>query len=81
MTRYTIDYQTGVTEVVDGTLDKAKEVAVAGIAYTQENVIIKDGDGEEVTRSTWYGVKPEEDDAVLEIISEGFYQTWNDELA
>ena len=81
MEKFIIDYKTGVTENVEVyDLNEAKEIALEGIAYTQEHVVIKNEDGEVLTQATWYGVEPEEDDHVLITVGEGFYQTWSDEL-
>lgn len=80
MTTYTINYQTGITEEVQGTLEKAKQAAIDGMEYTQENVLIQ-LEGETVTTSRWYGTEPEDDDSVLvQYADYGFYQTWDDEL-
>lgn len=79
--KFLINYHTGITEQVKvHDLDKAKEIAKEGIAYTQENITIETLDGEVVTTSYWYGVQPQEDDEVLEIVGSGFYQVWSDEL-
>lgn len=76
---YTIDYGTGVVESVEGTLEAAKEAAVEGMAYTQQNVKILDEDGAELLVSYWYGVQPEEDDEVLaQFGSFGFYAEWTE---
>ena len=81
MKKFIINYQTGVTEEIEVyDLKEAKENAKEGIAYTQENITIETLEGKILTTSRWYGVLPEEDDAVLEIIEGGFYQVWDDEL-
>lgn len=80
MTKYTINYHTGVSEEVEVMdLQEAKELAYNGISYTQENVSIEQ-DGEVITTAYWYGVVPSEDDEVLVEIGGGHYQTWSDEL-
>ncbi len=79
MTNYIINYHTGITKEYEGTLESAKQSAVDGIGYTQENVSIEQ-DGEQVTVAHWYGVEADEDDEVLVHIGGGFYQTWSDEL-
>lgn len=78
---YIIDYNTGVLEGHNGTLETAKESAIKGMSYTSENVAITNDKGEVITTSRWYGVKPDEEDDVLVHTSEGFYQTWDDELS
>lgn len=79
--KFIINYQTGVTEEIEGDLQAAKEAAVAGFSYTEENVSIQTEEGETVATSRWYGVEPEEDDSVLvQYADYGFYQTWDDEL-
>lgn len=80
MTTYIINYHTGVTEEFEGTLEGAKQSAFEGISYTQENVSIETKDGEKITTARWYGVEADEDDEVLVMVGEGFYQTWSDEL-
>ncbi|WP_375102348.1 hypothetical protein ACDZ28_00670 (plasmid) [Paenibacillus sp. RS8] len=81
MEKFVINYHTGVTEEVNVyDLNEAKEIAKDGIAYTQQNVTIEYPDGNVITTSYWYGVHPQEEDNVLEVIGGGFYQTWSDEL-
>ena len=78
---FVINYQTGVKHNVNAAdLNEVKEVALEGIAYTQENVTIETPEGEVLTAARWYGVEPEEDDQVLTEIGGGFYQVWDDEL-
>lgn len=80
MEKYIINYHTGVKHEVEvDDLNEAKTIAQEGISYTQENVSIEK-DGEVITIARWYGVKPAEDDDVLEVIGGGFYQRWSDEL-
>lgn len=83
MGKYIINYHTGAGDSfvwVNG-LNEAKEAAIDGMSYTQENVTIETLDGEIITKAVWYGVEPEEDDEhVLLRIGNGFYQTWIDEL-
>lgn len=82
MEKYFINYHTDagdqVVEVYD--LDEAKRIAKEGIAYTQSPITIELMDGQVITESRWWGVEPEEDSDVLEIIGGGYYQTWSDEL-
>lgn len=82
MEKYFINYHTGTgnqtVNVYD--LNEAKEIAKEGITYTQENITIETLDGEVITTSRWWGVSPNEDDIVLEVIGGGFYSIWDDEL-
>ncbi|ARX70161.1 hypothetical protein [Bacillus thuringiensis] len=81
MEKYIVNYHTGVTEEVEvNDLSEAKKVAEEGIAYTQEKITIETLDGEVITTSYWYGISPQEDDNVLEMVGGGFYQVWSDEL-
>ncbi|OMF35251.1 hypothetical protein BK133_11115 [Paenibacillus sp. FSL H8-0548] len=81
MENYIINYNTGITEEVSvADLQEAKEIAKAGINYTQQNITIESLNGEEITTARWCGVRPSEEDEVLEIIGGGFYQTWSDDL-
>lgn len=81
MEKFIINYHTGITDEVEVyDLDEAKKIAKEGIAYTQENITIETVEGEVLTTSRWYGVSPEDDYQVLEIIGGGFYQVWDDEL-
>lgn len=76
---YRIDYNTGAGNVEGiATLEEAKELAVDGMAYTQENVDIMDEEtGEVVTRSQWIGVKKEEDNEALATFGDyGYYSDW-----
>ena len=76
--RYYINYGTGAgDEYVDGTIEDAKKVAEDGLAYTQTDVKIQTEDGEDVAVLNWYGVKPEENDAVTAQFGDyGFYGEW-----
>lgn len=81
MAKYIINYHTGVTEEVEvKDLNEAKDLAQEGMSYTQEKVTIESSDGKVITTAYWYGVEPDEDDAVLVNVGEGFYQQWSDEL-
>lgn len=80
MEKFTINYHTGVTQEIEVyDLNEAKEVAKEGISFTQENVSIEQ-DGETLAVAQWYGVKPSEEDEVLETVGGGFYQRWSDEM-
>lgn len=78
MSKFYVDYGTGEgNEVVDGSLDDAKIIAVEGVAFTLKDVTIMDEDGNEVARLPWYGVIPADDDVVIARFgSLGFYSYW-----
>lgn len=82
MKKFVINYHTGVkNEVTANDLEDVKQIALEGIAYTQENVSIEDTEGNVLTVARWYSVEPEEDDQILtQIGNYGFYQLWEDEL-
>lgn len=75
---YTIDYGTGVTHELDGTLEEAQAHAVSEMRFTQEDVKIYENGGiAQVSR--WYGVDPTEDDEALVTFGDsGFYAPWQD---
>lgn len=80
---YTVNFNTGAGNQEANTLEEAKQLAVEGISYTQENITIEK-DGEAITTARWYGVEPSEEDyeagIVLEEIGGGHYALWSDEL-
>lgn len=85
MEKYFINYHTGagdqVVEVYD--LNEAKEIALQGMNYTQQNITIETLQGEVVTESKWIGTEPteaEEEFVLSQIGSYGFYMRWSDEL-
>ena len=82
---YMIRYNTGAgDEEVNGTLDEAKAIADDGAAYTQQDIVIEDEDGNEVARRVWYGVEltdeymTDDEDKYITFGSFGFYAPWND---
>lgn len=62
MEKFIINYNTGAgnQEVEVNNLEEAKEFAKLGMNYTQREVTIEDLDGNVVSISRWYGVKPDE---------------------
>lgn len=80
MTNYVIDYNTGVRNDFEGTLEEAKDAAEHGMAYTQEHVDILE-DGVLVSRARWYGYAPDEDeeDVLMRFGEHGFYVNWDDD--
>ena len=80
MEKYIINYGM-TTEKVKGSLQEAKEAAIDGMGYTEQAVIIEDEDGNEITRSEWFGVDGNDEEHVLvQFGSSGYYQVWSDEL-
>lgn len=79
---YTIDYNNGVTNTCDGTLEEAKKLADDCAGYTQRNIYILNDDGERVAGRSWYGVQfdPEEtedtEDEVIQFGTFGYYGAW-----
>lgn len=82
MTKYTINYNTGVTQEVEGTLDDAKAAAKKGASYTQEKITIHDAlTGAVVSTARWWGIVPDEDfedDILLQFGDAGYYSVWED---
>lgn len=81
MRKFIINYNTGAgNREVEGAsnLEEVKALAIQGISYTQENISIEDESGNVLSVARWYGVEPEEDDDVLEIVGNGFYAEWQD---
>ncbi len=78
MSKFYVDYGTGeCNELVDGSVDDAKRIAVEGVMFTQKDVTILDEGRNEVARLPWYGVIPSEDDIVIARFgSLGFYGDW-----
>lgn len=81
---YIVNFNTGAGNQEAATLEEAKQLALDGMAYTQENITIETEDGEVIATARWYGVEPSEEDyeagIVLEEIGGGFYELWDDEL-
>lgn len=79
---YEVDYGT-TTEIVNGTLKEAKEVADKGISYNQQACAIIDvTDDSLACVRRWYGYEMTEDDEVEDPIgfgSLGFYGDWEED--
>ena len=81
---YTIDYNNGVTNTCDGTLEEAKKLADDCASYTQRNIYILNDAGEKVAGRSWWGVPydpnetEEEEDEVIQFGSFGHYGAWYD---
>lgn len=79
--KWFIDYKTGITKEVEGTLEKAFSVAEEGMAYTQQSVTIKSEDDSDVYISRWWGMPPEETEPILFGFGDyGFYSPWKKEV-
>ena len=79
MKKYLVDFGTGAGNEYAETLEDAKRIAEANLAYTQQNVNIYEDD-EVVATLPWWGVQPEQDDVVTaQFGSFGFYGQWSDE--
>lgn len=83
LSMYIVNFNTGAGNLEATTLEEAKQLALDGMAYTQQNITIEK-DGKVVTTARWYGVAPTDEDyesgIVLEEIGGGFYTLWDDEL-
>lgn len=79
---FTINYNNGLWDECDGTLDEAKAMADECVGYTQCDITIEDENHEEVAHRRWYGVPfdPSEtettEDEVIQFGSFGFYDRW-----
>jgi hypothetical protein len=73
----TINYQTGITEEAE-TLQEAMEKADNGAAYTQQNIIIEDENGNWVAKRSWWGCLTgiEECENPIQFGDFGFYGDW-----
>ena len=81
MEKFIINYGTMVEDVEVEDLQEAKEIAINGMGYTGQAVVIEDEEGSEVTRSEWFGVDgSDEDNVLVQFGNTGYYQIWNDEL-
>lgn len=80
---YIIDYMTGVENDTAGTLDEAKQIADKGASYTQQPIVIRDGDGNEITRRPWWGAYPDnkedEGENCIYFGDYGYYSDWIEE--
>ena len=52
--KYTIDYNTGITDEFEGTLAEAKAEADENICYTQQNIDILDENDTVVATRKWW---------------------------
>ena len=75
---FIIDYHTGITEKINGTVEEAKALAEKGIAYTGETISIYDESTDTLVAClTWYGVPASDEDIVTADFGDfGFYGEW-----
>lgn len=79
---YIINYNNGVKNECDGTLEQAKKMADDGAAYTQCNITIENEKGERVAGRSWWGVPydpnetEDEEDEVIQFGNFGHYSAW-----
>lgn len=77
-----IEYFTGAgNKVVTGSIDDAKRAAADGMRYTQQDVVICEGDHYEddnlLISSAWNGIEATDEDDVLVTYGDfGFYSEW-----
>jgi len=78
MSKFIINYQTGIREEVEGTLQDAMKEADKGAAYTQQNIAIEDENGNVIAQRNWYGTISgiEECENVIRFGNFGFYADW-----
>lgn len=75
--QYWVRYHTGAGDESADSLDEAMDLAVAGVAYTQQDITIEDEDGKLLARLPWCGVAATEDDEVVADYGKfGFYGEW-----
>lgn len=75
---YEVDFGTGAGNESFATVEEAKVYAEENAAFTQESIVIRKN-GEGIVKLPWYGVEPDEDDAVVCAFgTEGFYSNWVD---
>lgn len=80
--KYTIDYNTGITDEFEGTLSEAKAEADKNVCYTQQNIDILDENDAVVATRKWWGVEYDENNE--DIYEEdpisygkfGYYSSW-----
>lgn len=81
---YTIDYNNGVVNTCDGSLEDAKKLADDCAGYSQHNIYINNDKGERVAGRSWYGVQfdpadtDETEDEVIQFGSYGYFGAWYD---
>ena len=72
--KYYVDFGTGTGNFeFEGTLEKAVKAAIGEIAYTPQDIEIKDEDGDVVATSKWCSTPDKDDDAIATFGKSGFY--------
>lgn len=80
--KYIIDFCNGIKFDFFGTLDEARKEADDKVAYTQEDVKIRNANGVTITLRKWWGTAYDNtiDDAELSYIIDfgnfGYYSNW-----
>lgn len=73
---YYINYCNGIVKETCGFLEDVQQIADNNASYTQHNIIIENELGEPVAIRKWYGVKPEEEDDIIQFGDCGYYDHW-----
>lgn len=76
---YYINWNNGLKNEFNGTINEAKEYADERINYTQANVTIENEKEEKIYIRKWYGTKASEEDKernIIEYGNFGFYDEW-----
>ncbi len=73
---YYINWNNGLIDEFEGTLEEAKEFADEYSAYTQCDISIEDENQEKILTRFWYGVQATEEDEDIIEIGNGFYGSW-----
>ncbi len=76
---YYINWNNGLIDEFEGTIEEAKMYADENSAYTQCDISIEDENQEKILTRFWYGVQATEEDKEDEDIIEignGFYASW-----
>lgn len=86
MPLYAINFNTGAEPLTGQYADlaAAKEAALDGAGFTQQNITIYDQHGEQVAQAVWYGIDPNNaeypETVMLQFGTAGYYQKWDDEM-
>jgi len=79
--KYTVNYNTGIIEEIEGELHEVMEAVDDGAAYTQQDVVIYNDLGNEVARRRWWGTELDPEYADGDEITFGdfgHYTGWED---
>ena len=81
MPTFIIDLNNGCTYDINAlNLSEAKMKAFSFFSNTKTDVTILNHSGDVLTESLWFDYTPTNDDFVLCLIENGFYQLWTDEF-